>query len=53
MTAKRVHGLTDLDDAAVCYWRDEQPSLCSVRIGLSGLGMFPPRRSESRTGRRE
>ena len=24
MTAKRVHGLTDLDDAAVCYWRDEQ-----------------------------
>jgi hypothetical protein len=19
-----VHGLTDLDDAAVCYWRDEQ-----------------------------
>jgi hypothetical protein len=24
MTAKRVHGLTDLDDAAVCYWQDEQ-----------------------------
>jgi hypothetical protein len=23
MTAKRVNGLTDLDDAAVCYWRDE------------------------------
>ena len=23
MTAKRVSGLTDLDGAAVCYWRDE------------------------------
>jgi hypothetical protein len=23
MTAKRVNGLTDLDGAAVCDWRDE------------------------------
>lgn len=61
MTAKRVHGLTDLDDAAVCYWRDEQTGALQrpnrpawardVPAATTRIQNWPPRVAPRQCGR--